>query len=170
MNEYRTIRRASPAMMDKLWAEGWRHFGTHFFRYSSSLLEGQPWLLLRQAIVLRLQEAVSRRGVSGLALDAISAAPRDGLTTYEWQAKQIPRRSRRGSPADRDWPFCPEENGEPYFADNSGSRRGSHPAPAPQEGDTQVSSVRFTTPNPWNTYRGQVRTRRTLLHYLAAPT
>jgi arginine-tRNA-protein transferase len=25
---------ASPELMDRLWAHGWRHFGTHFFRYS----------------------------------------------------------------------------------------------------------------------------------------
>lgn len=30
-----------PAGMDALWAEGWRHFGTQFFRYSVMLHEGE---------------------------------------------------------------------------------------------------------------------------------
>jgi leucyl-tRNA---protein transferase len=34
LDQFQIIQRAAPAEMDALWAEGWRHFGTHFFRYS----------------------------------------------------------------------------------------------------------------------------------------
>ena len=34
---------AEPALMDALWADGWRHFGSRFFRYSLSLAEGGTW-------------------------------------------------------------------------------------------------------------------------------
>ena len=30
---------AAPAVMDTLWADGWRHFGSHFFRYSLTVAE-----------------------------------------------------------------------------------------------------------------------------------
>ncbi len=31
-----------PEMMDRLWAAGWRHFGTRFFRYGSDFAGGRP--------------------------------------------------------------------------------------------------------------------------------
>jgi arginyl-tRNA--protein-N-Asp/Glu arginylyltransferase len=34
INEYFMHHHVAPQAMDRLWAEGWRHFGTHFFRYS----------------------------------------------------------------------------------------------------------------------------------------
>ncbi len=34
LNEYFLAAKVAPQHMDALWAEGWRHFGTHFFRYS----------------------------------------------------------------------------------------------------------------------------------------
>jgi arginine-tRNA-protein transferase len=34
LNQFRIIDRATPAEMDQLWAAGWRHFGTEFFRYA----------------------------------------------------------------------------------------------------------------------------------------
>ena len=34
INEYGVADRVSPETMDHLWAQGWRHFGTTFFRYS----------------------------------------------------------------------------------------------------------------------------------------
>ncbi len=37
---------ASPAKMDQLWAEGWRHFGILFFRYQESLHHGKPFTVL----------------------------------------------------------------------------------------------------------------------------
>ncbi|HZI20005.1 MAG TPA: hypothetical protein VEY09_15580 [Pyrinomonadaceae bacterium] len=39
--EYFVSYRKSPAEMDALWAEGWRHFGVFFFRYSRTTLEGR---------------------------------------------------------------------------------------------------------------------------------
>lgn len=35
INEYFVARRVPAADMDALWAQGWRHFGVYFFRYSS---------------------------------------------------------------------------------------------------------------------------------------
>ena len=34
INEYFIARHVDPAGMDKLWRQGWRHFGVYFFRYS----------------------------------------------------------------------------------------------------------------------------------------
>lgn len=34
INEYFLRHRVEPEQMDKLWAQGWRHFGEYFFRYS----------------------------------------------------------------------------------------------------------------------------------------
>lgn len=34
VNEYFYAHKATPEQMDFLWAEGWRHFGEYFFRYS----------------------------------------------------------------------------------------------------------------------------------------
>ncbi len=42
--------RVLPETMDELWAEGWRHFGTHFFRYSLGVHD----LELRRVIPLRI--------------------------------------------------------------------------------------------------------------------
>ena len=36
INEYFVANRAAPTGMDRLWAEGWRHFGVLFFRYSTA--------------------------------------------------------------------------------------------------------------------------------------
>src|SRR5215475_14222614 len=40
--EFRNVDFATPAEMDALWAAGWRHFGTQFFRYASYWHDGQP--------------------------------------------------------------------------------------------------------------------------------
>lgn len=34
INEYFLRQQVEPELMDKLWAQGWRHFGEYFFRYS----------------------------------------------------------------------------------------------------------------------------------------
>jgi arginine-tRNA-protein transferase len=36
LHEYTTISKISPSQIDALWAEGWRNFGTYFFRYSNA--------------------------------------------------------------------------------------------------------------------------------------
>jgi arginine-tRNA-protein transferase len=41
LDQFRIIHSATPAEMDELWAQGWRHFGTQFFRYASSWHGGQ---------------------------------------------------------------------------------------------------------------------------------
>jgi leucyl-tRNA---protein transferase len=40
MNEYFFKDHVSPALMDNLWTQGWRHFGSYFFRYSHVLKDG----------------------------------------------------------------------------------------------------------------------------------
>jgi|SRR5215813_4308922 len=37
LNDYFERRRVSAHQMDELWSQGWRHFGTYFFRYSIAL-------------------------------------------------------------------------------------------------------------------------------------
>jgi leucyl-tRNA---protein transferase len=34
INEAGELEQASPELMDRCWADGWRHFGSYFFRYS----------------------------------------------------------------------------------------------------------------------------------------
>jgi leucyl-tRNA---protein transferase len=34
INEAGELEQASPELMDRCWSEGWRHFGSYFFRYS----------------------------------------------------------------------------------------------------------------------------------------
>jgi arginine-tRNA-protein transferase len=46
VDEFREILRAAPARMDRLWAEGWRHFGSHFFRSRETVRDGQPYRIL----------------------------------------------------------------------------------------------------------------------------
>jgi arginine-tRNA-protein transferase len=41
MFQCQELHSVSPAAMDRLWAQGWRHFGTHFFLYDMSWHEGQ---------------------------------------------------------------------------------------------------------------------------------
>jgi arginine-tRNA-protein transferase len=38
--------RATPEMMDACWADGWRHFGTYFFRTQVDILNGKPAIVL----------------------------------------------------------------------------------------------------------------------------
>lgn len=53
INEEFAAERVLPGQMDKLWAEGWRHFGTHFFRYSLGFYEFD----VRRVIPLRIRLA-----------------------------------------------------------------------------------------------------------------
>lgn len=41
---------ASPEQMDSLWANGWRHFGTYFFRYNLAFYENE----IRRVLPLRI--------------------------------------------------------------------------------------------------------------------
>lgn len=50
----------APAKMDALWNEGWRHFGTHFFRYSYGIYRGD----IRPVIPLRIRLADFRTSQS----------------------------------------------------------------------------------------------------------
>jgi len=42
INEYFLADNIPPAVMDRVWAEGWRHFGVYFFRYSVAPHDGVP--------------------------------------------------------------------------------------------------------------------------------
>jgi arginine-tRNA-protein transferase len=53
LDQFQIIQHATPAEMDELWAKGWRHFGTQFFRYSSSWHDGQRVRVLPLRIDLR---------------------------------------------------------------------------------------------------------------------
>ena len=46
-----------PALMDALWAQGWRHFGTRFFRYSVSLADDGT---MQRVLPLRIDLATFR--------------------------------------------------------------------------------------------------------------
>ena len=46
-----TLPAADGALMDALWADGWRHFGAHFFRYSLSFSLGE---LMQRIIPIRI--------------------------------------------------------------------------------------------------------------------
>lgn len=51
INEEFRVDRVTPVQLDALLAEGWRHFGTHFFRYNLGLYE----LDIRRVIPLRIR-------------------------------------------------------------------------------------------------------------------
>ncbi len=53
LNQFCNLQCATPAEMDALWAKGWRHFGTQFFRYASSWNDGQQVRVLPLRIDLR---------------------------------------------------------------------------------------------------------------------
>src|SRR5262245_18674691 len=40
LNEYFVAKRVEPGKMDMLWQQGWRHFGSYFFRYSMMVHKG----------------------------------------------------------------------------------------------------------------------------------
>ena len=44
--EYFACLKVSPAQMDHLWAEGWRHFGIYFFRYRRSVHDKKSFTVL----------------------------------------------------------------------------------------------------------------------------
>lgn len=65
LNEYFLAARVVPETMDRLWAEGWRHFGEYFFRYSQA--GGQTVLPLRVRlagfVLRRSQERVLKKNL-----------------------------------------------------------------------------------------------------------
>jgi arginyl-tRNA--protein-N-Asp/Glu arginylyltransferase len=51
--EYFACLKVSPAQMDFLWAEGWRHFGIYFFRYQTSFHGDKKFSVMPLRIDLR---------------------------------------------------------------------------------------------------------------------
>lgn len=62
--EYFACLNVSPAQMDFLWAEGWRHFGIYFFRYRTSFHGGKKFRVIPLRIDLgRFELTRSQRRV-----------------------------------------------------------------------------------------------------------
>lgn len=62
--EYFLCWSAAPARMDKLWAEGWRHFGPVFFRYRRWVYGGESLTITPLRMVLaRFEPSRSQRRV-----------------------------------------------------------------------------------------------------------
>jgi leucyl-tRNA---protein transferase len=59
MNEYFLQDQVSPLLMDKLWANGWRHFGSYFFRYSHVPKDGKVFHV--QPLRVRLEHHTLNR-------------------------------------------------------------------------------------------------------------
>jgi len=53
LDQHFICEQASPEELDRLWAQGWRHFGTYFFRYSVAL----HWGGIQTVIPLRVDLA-----------------------------------------------------------------------------------------------------------------
>ncbi|MEJ7848770.1 MAG: hypothetical protein WKF92_11850 [Pyrinomonadaceae bacterium] len=53
INEEFHAEKLHPAQVDAVWAEGWRHFGSHFFRYNLGIYEDE----IRRVIPLRIRLA-----------------------------------------------------------------------------------------------------------------
>ncbi len=87
INEYFVASHAGTADMDLLWAEGWRHFGVYFFRYSAAQHDGSPRHVLPLRIDLagftpsRSQRRVLRRNsdVRVVIRDAVIDSEKEGL-------------------------------------------------------------------------------------------
>ena len=64
INEAFTAERVPAAMMDRLWAEGWRHFGAEFFRYSVGFQGMRPeWIVPLRIVLADFSESKSQRRV-----------------------------------------------------------------------------------------------------------
>ena len=67
---------ADPALMDVLWANGWRHFGSRFFRYSVSVAEDGSWqrILPLRIDLAEFRLSKSQRRIHPSASHGISSA------------------------------------------------------------------------------------------------
>jgi len=64
INDAFTAERVPAAMMDRLWAEGWRHFGTEFFRYSVGFQSMRPeWIVPLRIVLADFHESKNQRRV-----------------------------------------------------------------------------------------------------------
>jgi leucyl-tRNA---protein transferase len=87
INEFFVANRVPPAGMDRLWAEGWRHFGTYFFRYSMIEHDGLQYHVLPLRVELsrfipsRSQMRILRRNsdVQVVKRDAIVDSGKEAL-------------------------------------------------------------------------------------------
>jgi arginyl-tRNA--protein-N-Asp/Glu arginylyltransferase len=87
INEYFLANRVDASEMDMLWALGWRHFGTYFFRYSNAHHEGELChvlplrLKLSSFVPSRSQKRVLKRNrdVQVVIRDAVLDAAKEAL-------------------------------------------------------------------------------------------
>lgn len=64
INDAFTAEHVPGPMMDKLWAEGWRHFGEDFFRYSVGFQSMRPeWIIPLRIVLEDFSETKSQRRV-----------------------------------------------------------------------------------------------------------
>jgi arginine-tRNA-protein transferase len=64
INDAFTAERVPAAMMDRLWAEGWRHFGPEFFRYSVGFQSMHPeWIIPLRIVLADFKRSKSQRRV-----------------------------------------------------------------------------------------------------------
>lgn len=67
LNQYFIREEVPPEIMDRLWASGWRHFGSFFFRYSLAIHGGRPRMVIPLRVDLsrfspsRSQKRILRR-------------------------------------------------------------------------------------------------------------
>lgn len=47
IDEFGNLEHAPPGLMDRLWADGWRHFGDYFFRYSRTEAEDGSYQMIQ---------------------------------------------------------------------------------------------------------------------------
>ncbi len=52
INENQNLSQVSPKQLDMLWEEGWRHFGTHFYRYNCALYQEELCIVVPVRIEL----------------------------------------------------------------------------------------------------------------------
>jgi leucyl-tRNA---protein transferase len=87
INEYFIANQVSASDMDGLWSEGWRHFGTYFFRYSMAENEGALChvlplrLRIAEFSLSRSQQRVlnKNRDVEVVIRDAVIDAAKEAL-------------------------------------------------------------------------------------------
>ena len=87
INEYFVAGSMGAAEMDLLWAQGWRHFGTHFFRYSIAEHDGALCHVLPLRLKLasftpsRSQQRVLKKNldVEVIMRDAVIDSAKEGL-------------------------------------------------------------------------------------------
>ena len=76
INEYCVAQHVPAADMDRLWALGWRHFGSYFFRYSAMPHDGTLYHVIPLRIELsKFDLSQSQTRVRARSAGSISRSP-----------------------------------------------------------------------------------------------